>query len=174
LKDSEGKLYWSEREGQQAKDLLLKECYPGVIRYHQYIAKKLSVKPILIAASGQVRQFFGRADEILTKAVAFQPQANTTFVANKALWKLWSDYDNRQTSQMEGTNKKKTLIIEPLHQVHDAIIGQFPISKTPWAVEKIRSYFNNPVTIAGQTFVIPFEGGYGTSWGCLKAGEIKP
>jgi hypothetical protein len=165
LKDSEGKLYWSIKEGNDAKDLLLKECYPGVVRYHRYIENQLSKSRTLVAASGQVRLFNGRSNEILTKAVAFEPQANTTAVTNKALWRLWSDYENRQN--------KTHLIIEPLHQVHDALIGQFPTSHVVWATQKIKEYFNNPITIAGQTLVIPFEGAYGKYWGD-HVGEIKP
>ena len=55
-------------------------------------------------------------------------------------------------------------IIQPLHSVHDALCGQFPIDKTDWAVSKIRSYFNNALTIGNERIVIPYEGGYGTSW----------
>jgi hypothetical protein len=164
LKDSEGKTYLSDGECNALKNLLIKECYPGIPRYHQYIGRQLAVRQVLTAASGQVRQFFGRPDEILTKAVAFEPQANTTYATNLAMWNLWSDAENR---------RKGRLIIEPLHQVHDALIGQFKITDTDWAVKKIKSYFTNELVIAGQKITIPFEGGYGTSWGCLKKGEIK-
>lgn len=59
------------------------------------------------------------------------------------------------------------LRIQPLHQVHDALCGQFPKVDTAWAVSKIQSYFNNPVTIAGETLVIPYDGAYGPAWGSL-------
>jgi hypothetical protein len=48
--------------------------------------------------------------------------------------------------------------------VHDAIVGQFPVDSTKWAIYKIREYFNNTLTIAGESIIIPFEGAYGTSW----------
>lgn len=64
------------------------------------------------------------------------------------------------------------LIIEPLHQVHDAVNGQFPKDRTSWAVPRIKKYFDQPITIAGITLTIPFEGGYGPSWGQLKEGVI--
>ena len=176
-----------ERECNELKDLLLKECYPGIKRYHQYIGRRLSERPFLTAASGQIRQFFGRPDEILTKAVAFEPQANTTYATNKAMWRLWTNKENRyeqtinnsaawQNLQVQYPNERQTktkLRIEPLHQVHDALIGQFKITDTPWAVDKIKSYFTNEITIAGIKLIIPFEGGYGPSWGNLKVGEIK-
>jgi hypothetical protein len=174
LKDSEGKMFMDDRECNMLKDLLLIECYPGIKRYHQYIGRRLSERPFLTAASGQIRQFFGRPDEILTKAVAFEPQANTTYATNKAMWRLWTDRENRIITT-NGTNAQQTtrLRVECLHQVHDALVGQFHRSDTNWAIGKIKSWFTNEIKIAGITMVIPFEGGYGSSWGNLKVGEIK-
>ena len=87
-----------------------------------------------------------------------EPQANTTCATNRAIQQLWNDPENRSNGK---------LIIEPLHQVHDAVIGQFPKEVTDWAVAKIKSYFQNPLTIAGMSITIPFDGGYGASWGEL-------
>jgi len=163
LKDSEGKLYISPKECDSLKNWYLQEMYPGIPRWHNWIANKLRASPVLTAASGQVRQFFGRPDDILTKAVAFEPQANTTYATNLAAWRLWSDKENRLENK---------LIIEPLHQVHDALLGQFFKTDTTWAVSKIQSYFANALTIAGQQITIPFEGNYGESWGQLTEGKI--
>lgn len=86
--------------------------------------------------------------------------------------------EERQIRTSSGSSRRRTgsLIIEPLHQVHDALIGQFPRDRTEWAVSKIRSYFHNPLHIAGTELVIPFEGSYGPSWGELGSkyggGEI--
>lgn len=162
LKDSEGKLYISPAECDALKNWYIREMYPGIPRWHDWIARRLKERPVLTAASGQVRQFFGRPDEILTKAVAFEPQANTTYATNLAVWRLWSDRDNRC-----DRNGITHLRIEPLHQVHDALLGQFKTTDTTWAVGKIKSYFANPLTIAGQKITIPFDGGYGPSWGNL-------
>ncbi len=136
----------------------------------------------------QVRQFFGRPDEILTKAVAFEPQANTTYATNLAMFRLWTDPDNRSTRQVLPSQDQRPsefvespqssgaircrLRIEPLHQVHDALCGQFRKTDTSWASGKIKSYFNNPLTIAGQQITIPYEGGYGGSWGSLNEGKL--
>jgi hypothetical protein len=56
--------------------------------------------------------------------------------------------------------------------VHDALVGQFKIEDTAWAIDKIKSYFDNPLVIANQKITIPFEGNYGTSWGKLDKGTI--
>ena len=169
LKDSEGKLYMSTAECDKLKDYFFNR-YWGVKKWHDWVARRLKERPILIAASGQVRQFFGRPDEILTKAVAFEPQANTTYATNLAAWRLWSDETNRLVPVLP--TRKVSLRIEPLHQVHDALIGQFQRTDTQWAIPKIKDWFNNPLQIAGQTITIPFEGHYGMSWGGKEVGKI--
>lgn len=175
LKDSEGKLFWEEKDGKQMLDILHVECYPGIKRYHQHIGRLLSQnRMILTAASGQIRQFFGRPDEVLTKAVAFEPQANTTYATNMAMFRLWTDHENRKYGDQTFNLRARTckLRIEPLHQVHDALVGQFKQEDTTWAISRIKDYFNNPLTIAGQQITIPAEGHYGVSWGNLKIGTI--
>jgi hypothetical protein len=64
------------------------------------------------------------------------------------------------------------LHVEPLHQVHDALVGQFKKERTAWALTKIKSYFANPIIVANQRLTIPFEGNYGSSWGTLNEGTI--
>jgi uracil-DNA glycosylase family 4 len=164
LKDSEGKTYISPAECDKLKNWYLREMYWGIPKWHDWIARRMKEKPVLTAASGQVRQFFGRPDDVLTKAVAFEPQANTTYATNLAAHKLWCDPDNRKPNG--GFH------IEPLHQVHDALLGQFRRERSEWAARKIQSYFNNTLVIAGQNITIPFEGAYGISWGNTKAGTI--
>lgn len=166
FKDSEGKFYLSPAECEKLKEAFFSR-YRGIRLWHDWVARRLRERPVLIAASGQVRQFFGRRDEILTKAVAFEPQANTTYATNLALLRLWTDPENRL-----GPVNRPILRIEPLHQVHDAVCGQFRKEDTAWATAKIKSYFDNPLKIAGQNITIPFEGGFGPSWGNLKEGTI--
>ena len=164
LKDSEGKCFIEPAECKRMRDEVFFGRYPGIRRWHNWVASHLRERPELIAASGQCRKFFGRPDEILTKAIAFEPQANTTYATNLAMYNLWTDPENR-TSENE-------LRIQPLHQVHDALCGQFRKTDTDWALTKIRQWFNNPILIAGQTLVIPFDGAYGPSWGRKDAGKI--
>lgn len=127
----------------------------------------------MTAASGQTRIFFDRKDEILPKAVAHEAQVNTTYATNLAMYRLWSDGENREGQSTSIYNSGVRLRVEPLHQVHDALLGQFRKDFTPWAIDKIKSWFNNSMMIAGQRITIPFEGHYGRSWGELTEGEIK-
>lgn len=133
--------------------------YKGVAAWQQWVKQELQSKGRLGAASGHVRTFFGRrqAHETLRTAVAHEPQANTTYATNLALYNLWHDPENR--------NPDGSLIIQLLHHVHDAMIGQWPVAQRNWAISKIRTYFDNTLTIARQPIRIPFEGNYGRSWG---------
>ncbi len=131
----------------------------------------------LTSASGHTRKFFGRrkswdkraravvADHDTWKEyLADEPQENTTYATNLALSKLWHDPENRISTVQPNTTH---LRIQPLHQVHDALIGQFRIEDTDWAKEKIKGYFANTLTVANTQLIIPFEGAYGPSWGEL-------
>jgi DNA polymerase len=161
FEESDGELDWNRNEAVNFQRLIFLRYQ--VKRWHDFTSRKLANSPTITAASGHRRVFFGRREEILGKALAHEPQANTTYATNLALDRLWKDPENRMD---------KKLRIEPLHQVHDAILGQFYKDDTDWAVVKIKSYFNNPLLIAGQKITIPFEGNYGPSWGELNLGSI--
>ena len=151
--------------------------YAGVYMWHEWAKREVAEGRNLTSASGHTRTFLGRrkswdqkrrsfdADhETWKEFLADEPQENTTYAVKLALLKLWNDPENR----VEG----KKLKVEPLHTVHDSILGQFHKSLTPWACEKIRSAFDNELQIANTKVVIPFEGHYGISWGNLKEGTI--
>jgi uracil-DNA glycosylase family 4 len=142
--------------------------YPGVAAWQSWIKQQLMSKGGLHSASGAFRRFFGKPNDIKTiqAAYAHEPQSNTTYATNLGMQKLWNDPENRRS---DGR-----LIIEPLHQVHDALNGQFPITETEWAVQKLRSYMDNPLIIAGQSITIPYEGAYGPSWGDCDANYGTP
>ncbi len=133
--------------------------YKGVKRWQVQVENQIKSNGAILSATGHTRPFFGRrADsETYRKAYAQEPQHNTTYATNRALVNLWNDPDNR--------NPDGSLIIEPLHQVHDALNGSFPVERLEWATAKIRSYFDFSIRIAGQDIHIPFEGEYGLGWG---------
>ena len=164
FKDSGEPIYMDPKDA-----AILQRCYlsryPGVTTWQSYCQSQLVANGLLTSASGHTRMFFGRRfgtglNETHRQYLAHEPQNNTTWATSLAMLNLWNDPDNRRP---DGT-----LIIEPLHQVHDALCGQWPSSCRDWAKTKVRTYFNNSITIAGQSIVIPFEGGYGPSWGELK------
>jgi len=158
---SEGKVNLSEREVAELQRLF--SVRYRVKLWHDATARLLSKRAEIVSASGHKRRFFGRPQEILGQALAHEPQSNTTYATNLAATRLWTDGDNF----VEGRFK-----VESLHQVHDALLGQFRKEDTEWAIKKIKQWFNNEIIIAGQPIVIPFEGNYGASWGALDAGKI--
>jgi len=164
---SEGRLILSRSDVKNFRDAVFARYHPD--KWHRATQDKLSKQPYppkLVSASGHTRMFFGRFNEILGQALANEPQENTTYATNLAVFRLWHDPENRLG---------KKLKIEPLHQVHDALVGQFRISDTAWAITKIKSYFDNPLIIAGLPITIPFSGAYGTNWALdekSKIGEI--
>lgn len=151
----------SKQECQQMQDAYLRR-YPGVRMWHKAVQQMIQDTGEMPSASGHTRRFFGRRNDHSTYRTAYshEPQVNTTYATNKALWRLWTDPDNRRGNKF---------IVEPIHHVHDALIGQFHKSDTEWAIKRIRTWFDNPMTIAGKQITIPFEGAYGRSWGELGA-----
>jgi len=132
--------------------------------WHEATARKIAKKPELVCDGGHTRRFFGRANEILGDVLSHEPQYITTRATNTAMLRLWMDPENRN---LDGSLK-----IEPLHQVHDALIGQFRIEDTEWATRKIPQWFDNSFMIAEQQITIPQDGAYGESWGNLTKGVI--
>tara|TARA_R110000803_G_scaffold136034_1_gene202984 strand:+ start:10591 stop:13020 length:2430 start_codon:yes stop_codon:yes gene_type:complete len=145
----------------QCKELqrLYRLRYPGVQSWQNWIMMQLHNYGKLDCASGHVRRFFGRADDNKTiqSAYSHEPQANTTYVTNKILRRIWMDSENRRSDN--------SLIIQPLHQVHDAVCGQWPIEHTDWAIKRMQHYADFKITIGSRSLSIPAEGFYGKSWG---------
>lgn len=161
--------------------------YKGLYRWHDWAKREVAEGRDLTSASGHTRKFFGRrkswdpkrrcvdADhETWKEFLADEPQENTSYANNLALHKLWYDPTNtletpRRISLPNGGVLLCRHRVEPLHTVHDALIGQFPIPDVSWAIPKIHSWFDNKLHIANTEVVIPFEGKYGPSWGQLGA-----
>jgi hypothetical protein len=166
--------------------------YQGVRLWHSWAEATLVSRGQLTSASGHTRIFFGRRfgkdiHDTVKEFLADEPQQNTTWSTNLAMLNLWRDPANRviQVDRKRFTVScadnsvhywagpasslarivPGALLIEPLHQVHDALCGQWPKFLRDWARAKVRSYFNNTLTIANIPIIIPFEGTYGPSWG---------
>lgn len=129
---------------------------------NDYIRSQLSQHGRLTAACGISRQFHGIRnrrdidDSTVREASAFEPQANTTWATNMALFKLWSDPSNRTS--------RHTFFCEPLLHVHDALGGQYRQKHRDWAHAKLKEWFKNPLIIHGIPVTIPADGNYGPNW----------
>ena len=165
--------------------------YSGVLTWHKWCESVLVSKGELTSASGHTRIFFGRRHgrdlhETVKEVLADEPQQTTTYVTNLAMLRLWDDPENRIKEitdegcvtcgggshtlppEIKGRLSPGSLLIEPLHQVHDALCTQWPQVIRDWARAKMRSYFENEITVAGIKLIIPFDGAYGPSWGEQK------
>ena len=149
---------------QEAKTLqaLYFSRYPGVLSWHNWAKAKLLADGKLLSASGHLRIFFGRRygtaiNETVKEFLAHEPQNNTTWCTNLAVLNLWNDPTNR--------TRTGGLYVQCLHQVHDALCGQWPQNCRDEVKEKIHTWFKNTITIAGIPITIPFDGGYGPNWG---------
>lgn len=165
FKQSEGAIDIPAATCTQLKKLYVHR-YWGVPLWHQRVQGVMKQTRELHTACGHIRRILDRVDEYSTlqAILSSEPQTNTTYATNLALYNLWYDPENR--------NPDGSLIIRPMHQVHDALLVQWPIHLREWALNKMRQYFNNEITIAGQKLVIPFAGTYGPTWG-TKLGEFK-
>lgn len=141
------------------------------LRYHtdkrnDWIRKTLQETACIVTSCGIRRQFFGIRDRrniddgIVREASAVNPQANTTFVTNTALRNLWYDPQNRR--------RDSSLFVEPLIQVHDALVEQHLTRDTEWVGKKMQEWFTVPMKIAGIQIHIPVEGKWGPNWGECK------
>lgn len=161
FKESGTPIYMDQGIAKSLQNLMFTR-YPGILTWHRWAESKLVADATLSSASGQCRLFFGRRfgegiHETVKEFLAHEPQSNTTWATNMAMLNLWNDPENRRP---DGS-----LIIEPLHQVHDALCGQWPQDHRDWARTKVKSYFNNILIIANREVLIPFDGAYGPSWG---------
>ena len=163
FKVSQGNVEMTEAEMQTLKNLLLlRYLLPKWWKSTENRLLKQPYPPKLTSPSGHTRKFFGRRQEILGEALAHEPQNVTTYAVKLATYKCWTDPENR--IPFGNGPGGMGLRAEILHTIHDELLFHTKIEDTPWTVGKIKSWFNNPIKIAGIDLVIPFEGTWGTDW----------
>lgn len=192
FKESGVPVFMEHRDARYLQEGCMLARYTGVRLWHTWAESILRTKGELESASGHIRVFFGRrfgkdVNETLKQFLAHEPQMNTTWATNLAMLRLWNDKANRVVWVDKLKFLYKTgdgaehywsgpldawlriwpgaLLVEPLHQVHDALCVQWPIFLRQWARGKMKEWFNNPLKIAGIDLVIPFDGTFGPSWG---------
>lgn len=184
-------VYVPQADARTLQNLYLSR-YPGVQLWQRQSEALLVSKGKLLGATGHTRVFFGRRHggsqailDTVKEYLADEPQQNTTYATNLATLRLWNDPENRIVRKSDYRIWNVTgecfywagpkyaydrlgpggLIIEPLHSVHDALCGQWPTFLRDWARPRVRSYFDNPISVADINLTIPADGSYGPSWG---------
>jgi hypothetical protein len=155
FRQSEGELFIQPSECEAMQNLLFARYdYP---RYHKQIKTLMNSEGILKCASGQERFFFGRRDNAtLRKMLAYMPQANTAYVTNMVIHRLYHDPRNR-----DGVD----LWLKLCNQVHDETDGYIPKGGEQRAHDLFYDVCHVPLEVWGVPFEIVFEAQYGESWG---------
>ena len=133
-------------------------AFPGLPRWHRWVAQQLQQTQLLVTPFGRERHFFGRPndDATLREAIAFSPQSSTADRMNLVLWRIW---------KYMGTE------IQILGQVHDAVYFQCPESADVDSVlSRALALFDIPITHpSGRKLVVPGEAKIGWNWGNYSA-----
>lgn len=148
--------------------------YPGLAKWHAKEGHALMTKGYVETSAGHVRRFYGRkvewkrgqkmpCHETWKEALASKPQFWTTHATKIMLRRLWLDPENRRDGD---------LIVEPLLAVHDSALAQAKREDEAFARVKMKSWFENPVEIAGRTVTIPADGTLGPDWSMKGADKL--
>lgn len=149
--------------------------YPGVLRWQERVRAALVRDGYLVAASGLRRDFFGPKQDHTTQkeAYPFCPAANTAHACNMALAKVWADRGAwpgpEAQASAPGPGPSKAQGVQVLLTVHDSVLFQAPVEARAWVLSRLPVWFDNPLTVAGTTFTIPYEAQVGPSWGELHS-----
>lgn len=148
--------------------------YWGLRRWWDDCERQVRRVGTLEGASGQVREFLSRRwtgegaakrldHSTLKEVVASEPQMLTTYATNLALWRLWSDPHNWPNGKVG--DPRSTPYVQPLLQIHDAILVQFRQEHTAAAGRKLVEWFSNSIRIGNITVTIPVDAKHGPNWG---------
>lgn len=151
LRLSEGELYVSPDTCRKFQETLYSRY--DYRMYHGVIKQIMEENPVLKAANGQERFFYGRPDSAMHREMcSYLPQVHTAFVTNKVIERFYYDKDS-------------VLLLN--NQVHDELDG-FVLEDD---VDKLEQQFRDkcyvPLTIWGIEFNIRFEAQVGPTWGTL-------
>lgn len=136
--------------------------FPGIPRFHRWVAQQLQQKRELTTIFGRRRGFFDRADDdaTLRKAIAYLPQSATADRTNLGLYRVWAQMRND---------------IQLLLQVHDSIVFQAPLTSdleaiVQKAIELTEVALTSP---SGRKYVVPGEMKWGFNLGNASEGNPR-
>lgn len=133
--------------------------FPEVSKHYQEIKREILRTRMLVSPLGYTRYFFGdiiQNHEILRGAVAHEPQNLSVGILNKGFWKAW-----KICIASNGEFRLKG-------QIHDSILGQILKGLEEYYNKLLDEAMRNPVTVKGDTLLIPVDSAFGHSWKSLK------
>lgn len=157
LRISEGELYVSPKDCKTYQQKLFSRY--NYKRYHLEIEKIMRRDPMLKAANGQTRIFYGRADNAMCREMcSYLPQVHTAYVTNKVIERFYYD---------KAARKGDRLLLQLCNQVHDELCG-FVYEDEVDEVERLfKEFCYVPLSIWGVDFIIEFEAQCGPTWGTM-------
>jgi len=130
------------------------KAFPAIKRWHEHTAETLLSTGQLTSLMGRRRIFFGRLadDATLREAIAYNPQSALSDIINQGLLNVW-----------------RSNFCQPLLQVHDAIVVQYPEDREEECIEQLISDFMVPIELNhGRILRIPSEVKVGWNWASQK------
>lgn len=127
-------------------------AFKGVVEWQKRTCRELQQHGYLTTPYFQRRRYFlSRLDDdaTLREAVAYRPQSLIGDLLNFGLLRLWRKYP----------------WIQPLKQVHDSVVGQYPEGYREEAEAAIKECLEVPVPIGDRQMVVPTEMLVGWNWG---------
>lgn len=128
-------------------------AFPGIRKWHHWVAQRLQLDGHLTTLLGRQRHFFGRLndDATLREAVAYEPQSTVGDLLNLAAWRIW---------HRRGP-------VRLMAQLHDAVLVEFPDEPKHEAevASYVTSLMRTELQAGGKTFVIPNDFSSGWNWG---------
>lgn len=137
-------------------------AYPGIPRWHQWVATQLQTTHALTNPFGCTRHFFGRPgdDTTLREAIAFSPQSSTAIRTNLWLYKCWSNIPSPK--------------IELLAQTHDSLTFQYDERDELEIIPEVLAHLSSIThTVKGRVVRVPGEAKTGWNW-MAHHNESKP
>lgn len=131
------------------------DIHPWILAWHRRIEGELQSRRAISNIFGYHRHFFGRIEELLPEAVAWIPQSTVAIVCNMALCQVDENLPE----------------VQLLLQVHDSLVGQYPIPLRDAVLPRLRQHLSVRVPYS-DPLVIPWGLKVSTqSWGHVK--ELK-
>jgi len=91
-------------------------AHPGIRRWHNEIEHQIQTRRYVENKFGYRRFYFDRVEHLLPEALAWIPQSTVALVINHG----WANIDENLP------------LVQILLQVHDSIVGQYPLSHQPF------------------------------------------
>ena len=106
-------------------------AHPAIPEWHLRIQRQLQENKTVKNMFGFRRIYFERIDGLLPEALAWVPQSTVAIVTNKGIINI-----HRKLPQIR---------LQPLLQVHDSLVFQYPASEHPHILEEVRSCMTIPI-----------------------------